>query len=280
MKYRIFTILLVLVVVVLCGCQTPQRRFSADADCPGKATVAEAVRLLALQRHNVQPLEVAADCTISWREADGTEKNENIDGPLYFVPPGKIRFAGNKFGKVQFGTNETEFWLLVEPDISSYWWGDKARANDCRETMLINPANIAEALGIVDVTADWTLRHRGNYDILDLTKDGKRVKRVYVNTCDYHIKLIEYFDADQMKQVAIELSDYTRGDNGIVVPSRIRMGYFNRQGLEESSAQMNLKQVRVMSPKKQGKKLFVRPSSDRYKEVYQLSENCEFELVK
>ena len=278
MKYGILTILLA--VVVLCGCQGPQRRSFDDMDCPGKATIDEAVRLLALQKQNVQPLKVMADCTISWRDSDGRDKNENVDGRLLFMPPDKLLFQGNKFGKVQFGTNETEFWLLVEPELDAYWFGSKARADRCTETMLINPTNIAEALGIVDVTADWKLHHRGNYDILDLIENGKKVKRVYINTCDYHIEVIEYFDADEMKKVSIELSDYTRGDNGIVVPSRIWAGYYDKLGIDESSVEIELKQVRALPTKKQKKELFVRPSPDGYKEVHRLNEQCEFELVE
>ena len=234
-----------------------------------------------MQKQNVQPLEVAADCTISWREPDGKKENENVDGQLFFVPPDKILFRGNKLGsKVQFGTNETQFWLRVDAE-DAYWWGSKVRADQCTEKMLINPANIAEALGIVDVTTDWKLSHRGNYDILDLIENGKKVKRVYINTCDYHIEEIEYFDADELKKVSIELSDYTLGeDNGIVVPSRIWMGYYDKQGIDESFVEIKLKQVRVMSPKNQHKKLFVRPSQDGYKDVYRLNEHCEFELVE
>ena len=250
-------------------------------DCPGKATIGEAVRMLSLQKQNVQPLEVVADCTISWREADGKKPDENVPGKLLFMPPDKLLFRGNKFGKVQFGTNETEFWLLVEPELDTYWWGSKDQADQCAETMLINPTNIAEALGIVDVTTDWKLSHRGNYDILELIEDGKKVKRVYINTCDYHIEEIEYFDADGFKKVSIKLSDYTLGENnGIVVPSRIWAGYYDKQGIDESSVEIDLKQVRVLLPKKQKKKLFVRPSWDGYKDVFRLNEQCEFELIK
>jgi hypothetical protein len=79
--------------------------------------------------------------------------------------------------------------------------------------------------------------------------------------------------------VSIELSEYTVGDNGIIVPSRIWAGYFDREGIDESSVEIKLKHVRAFPPKKQGKKLFVRPDRNGYKEVLKLSENCEFELV-
>ncbi|MBL7215172.1 MAG: hypothetical protein ISS71_05795 [Phycisphaerae bacterium] len=279
MKQTSAFILMALTMALLSGCPAPPTETSGDMTCPGKSTIGEAVRLLALQKQNIQSLEAAAECTISWREADDEEKDENVPGKLIFVPPDKIYFGGSKFGEVRFGTNETEFWLRVEPELDTYWWGTKAQAAGCREGLLLNPADVAEAFGIVDVTTDWKLLHRDNYDILDLYKDGKRAKRVYINTCDYHIEQIEYFGADELKKVSIELSDYTLGANGIVVPSRIWVGYFDREGIDESSVEIRLKHIRYFPPEKQGKKLFVRPGRDGYKEVFRLSENCEFELV-
>lgn len=266
-------------VFFIVGCQPVAVDTTGDLICPGKASVEEAVRVLALQKLNVRPFESAADCTISWRQADGTEKDENVPGKLIFVPPDKIYFGGSKFGEVRFGTNETQFWLRVKPELDTYWWGSKAQAAQCRESLLLNPSDIAEAFGIVEVSSDWQLSHRGNYDILDLLEDGRRKKRVYVNTCEYRIEQIEYFDADELKKVSVELGEYTTGESGIVVPSRIWVGYFDREGLEESSVEIQLKHIRYLPPEKQGAKLFVRPDRDGYEHVLKLSEYCEFELV-
>lgn len=270
--------LLGLAVVFLAGCPAPVVDTTGDLTCPGKATVSEAVRVLALQKLNVRPFEASAECTISWRE-EGKDHDEIVQGKLVFVPTDKIYFGGSKFGEVRFGTNETEFWLRVEPELDTYWWGSKAQAGRCREALLLNPADIAEAFGIVDVTTDWKLSHRGNYDILDLYDGEKKTKRVYVNACEYRIEQVEYLDADELKKVSIELGDYTTGENGIVVPSRIWVGYFDQEGIDESSVEIKLKHIRYLPPEKQGKKLFVRPDRDGYKDVLKLSENCEFELV-
>ena len=248
--------------ILLTGCQPVPVDTTRDLTCPGKATVGEAVRVLALQKLNVRPFEASAECTISWREADGKDKDENVPGKLVFVPKDKIYFGGSKFGEVRFGTNETQFWLRVKPELDTYWWGSKAQAAQCREALLLNPADIAEAFGIVDVTTQWKLSHRGNYDILTLYEGEKKKKRVYVNTCEYRIEQVEYFDADELKKVSIELDDYTTGENGIVVPSRIWVGYFDREGIDESSVEIRLKHIRYLPPEKQGKKLFVRPDRD------------------
>jgi hypothetical protein len=271
--------LLLTATVLLVGCQSVPVDRTGDLTCPGKATVDEAVRVLSLQKLNVRPFEASASCTISWRQG-GKEKNENVNGKLVFVPSDNIYFGGSKFGEVRFGTNETHFWLRVKPELDTYWWGTKAQAARCREALLLNPADIAEAFGIVDVTTDWQLSHRGNYDILDHIEDGRKVKRVYVNTCAYRIEQIEYFDADELKKVSIDLGDYTTGETGIVVPTRIWVGYFDREGIEESSVEVRLRNIRYLPPEKQGAKLFIRPGRDGYKEVLKLSEQCEFELTE
>ena len=279
MSHKLKLLLFVPALMLLFGCPQPPTEISGRRICPGKANIAEAVRLLALQKQNVQPFTAPAECTISWRQTDGTEKDENVPGKLAFVPPDKIYFKGDKFGEVRFGTNETEFWLRSKAgDMDSYWWGDKRQARMCREILLFDPANIAEAFGVVQVTTDWKLWHRDGYDILDLFNAGKREKRLYVNTCDYHIELIEYFDTQQLKKASVELNSYTTSREGFMVPSNIRLAYYDEDGLEESSVQIKLKNIQSLPPEKQSKKLFARPARDGYKNVYRLNENCKFEI--
>lgn len=219
----------------------------------------------------------SADCEITWRDDNDKKKKESVSGKMAFVPPGKIFFKGDKFGEIRFGANDEEFWLRVKPELDSYWFGSKAQAAQCDESLLLNPAQIAEALGIVNVTADWQLFYRDGYDILSLYESGKIKKRVYVNACDYRIEEIEYFDADQTKKVSVKLKDYWAGDDGLTVPSTISVSYLDALGVEESSVRVDLKHIRLLPSEKQKKKLFERPGRDGYERLYRLNENCEFE---
>ncbi len=267
-------IFLTAVLLLAAGCQQPAAR--PKQICPGKETIEQAAAVLQLQKQNVQPMMASADCVMSWRDEKGEEKDERVSGKLAFVPPGKIFFKGDKFGEIRFGTNETQFWLRIRPELDSYWFGSKLLADQCDQMLMINPANIAEALGIVDVTPDWTLMYRDGYDILSLYEDQKLKKRVYVNACDYRIERIEYFDGVGMKKVSVELTDYWAGDDGLMVPSTIRVGSFDSLAAEESSVQIKLKHIRPFPAEKQKKKLFQRPGRDGYEHVYQLNDNCEF----
>ena len=272
-------IFLTAAMVVLPGCQQPV--IQPKRLCPGKATAQQAAAVLHLQKQNVQPIMASADCIVSWRDEKGKDRHEPFDAQLRFVPPEKIFFKGDKlFNEIRFGTNETEFWLRVKPEMDSYWWGSKILADQCDQVLLINPAQIAEALGIVDVTPDWMLIYRDGYDILSLYEDEKLKKRVYVNACDYRIERIEYFDGYGMKKVSVELTDYWAGDDGLMVPSKIRVGSFDSLGIEESSVQIKLKHIRPFPPEKQKKRLFQRPGRDGYEHLYRLDENCEFERLQ
>ncbi len=262
------------VLVVASGCQQPT--LQPKQLCPGKPTVQQAAAMIELQKQNVQPMMASAECIMSWLDEKGSEKDEQVSGKMAFVPPGKIFFKGDKFGEIRFGTNETEFWLRVKPELDSYWWGSKAQAAQCDETLLFNPAQIAEALGIVNVTTDWDLFYRDGYDVLSLYEAGKLKKRVYVNACDYHIEEIEYFDVREIKKVSVKLTNYWAGDDGLTVPATIFVSYFDALGLEESSVQIKLKHIRPFPPEKQKKRLFERPGRDGYEHVYRLDNNCEF----
>jgi hypothetical protein len=263
------------------GCQPGQKR-GGEIRCPGKASMEEAIRVLSLQRQNLQPFQASADCTITYRDEDGQLRDEPVRGAkMAFVPDAKIYFKGELvFKELRFGTNETEFWLRIKADLEdfgdSYWWGARADVKQCPETLPVNPDNIAEALGIVEVTPDWELSNRDGYDLLTLFKDGRISKRVSVNACDYRIQDIDYFDTEGLRRVSVELKNYSAQENGIMVPTWIQIVSYDRMGLSELAVLFELKNIRSLPPEKIGKKLFARPDRDGFGRLYRLNEKCEF----
>lgn len=265
-----------LLVILLCGCG-PQTRPIQRPVCPGKATLLEAIEALNLQRQNLQAFRAGADGVISYQK-DGQFRDEPIrGGNLAFVPPDKVYFKGEiVFKEARFGTNEDEFWLRIKYEMDTYWWGSRQTAHKCAGQLIFDPAGIAEAIGIVNVTDDWELFYRDGYDILTLRRDGQISKRIYVNACDYRVELLEYFDTEGRRKVAIELSDYNVDESGIMVPTTIRAASYDDQGLEESAVRFELKNIRPLPADKQGPALFTRPDRDGYGTVLHLNENCEF----
>lgn len=281
MKHLISLLLVIVVLALLAGCQPMGERIIDVPECLGKADIADAVRVLSLQRQNVRSFKSRADCTVYFKNSEGQLKPEGVDATIRFVPPTKIYFKGDKFGEIRLGTNDTEFWLRIKPDMDTYWYGSKALAAECSADLPVNPDAIAEALGVVDVTTDWTLFHRDGYDLLDYAEDGNKRKRLYVDACTYLIRRIEYFDRAGALIASAELSEYSTGeDHGIVVPTRIYVANYDSMGLESDSIEIKLKHIAPFTPtEKQLQKMFARPERDGYESMRELTDNCEFELV-
>ena len=272
---------LIVACLFVMGCQ-PGPRQGGEILCPGKASIDEAIRVLSLQRQNLQPFQANADCTITYRSEDGDERHEPVRGAkMAFVPDTKMYFKGELvFKELRFGTNETEFWLRIKADLEdfgdSYWWGARADVKQCPQTLPVNPDNIAEALGIVQVTPDWELSNRDGFDLLTLVENGRIQKRVTVNACDYLIEEIDYFDAEGMKRASVQLKHYAAGENGILVPTWIKVVSYDRMGQSDLAILFELKNIRSLPPERIGKKLFARPDRDGYGHLYRLNEKCEF----
>ena len=246
--------------------------------CPGKGSIADSVAMLSLQRQNAQPLQAGADCVFHYTDDNGKPQSKEVKAvAVRFVPPDRVLFRGSVFGDVVgFGANEDEFWLRVKPDLDSYWWGTREQAEKCSERILINPYNVIEALGKVDVNADWQLSYSNGDDILTLKKDdGTLVKRVFINACDYLVERIEYFDSEGLLKAAADLSDYTAGEQGLNVPSAIEVTQY-QYGIPEGSVEIELKHVRPFVPQAKHKRLFQRPEREGFEYMYQLNEDCDF----
>lgn len=274
---RAILLLLTGVCLLLTGCQPgvvgPVRA------CPGKASIDEAVETLLLHRRNLQPLQGRADCIFHYKDEKGKMKRKEVKAVnVRFIPHTRILFRGNVFGDVVgFGANHEEFWLRIKPDMDSYWWGTRAQAANCSEALLINPYNVIEALGTVEITTDWQLSYEAGYDIFTLSDtEGTPVKRVYADACDYLLRRIEYFDNEGLLKASAELNDYTTGEHGLVVPTLIDVSHY-QLGIPEGRVEIQLKHLRPFEPnEKQLRYLFQRPERDGFGFMYRLDDNCEF----
>ncbi|MBE0536328.1 MAG: hypothetical protein IH624_11720 [Phycisphaerae bacterium] len=246
----------------------------------GKQNIHEAVAALNAHRERIRPIRAGGNCRVEWYESDGTLKRENPAIQLRMVPPSRLYFVGEIIGSevVQFGTNPQEFWFRLKPkEVSSYWWGIRETARKCRSGGMLNPESVLEALGIVDIDANWTLVGREGFDILTLNDfAGIPIKRVYVDWRDYLVRNIEYFDAYGEIVAAAGMSGYGEDSGGIPVPTQIAIQYFQSSG-GSLSISMTLRGVRLFEPTEvQLKGLFARPSTDGFENIYVLADNCEF----
>jgi len=195
---------------------------------------------------------------------------------LWMNPPSEISLHGDvAFDPrgVILGANRDEFWLAIRPKISSYWrgrWSD----GDKVQTLILNPRIVLEAVGIVAPGGDepqrggWSLTNKGPYDILTRRdEEGLISKRIYVCSCDYLVRKIEYYDEFGRVAVAAELADYEEAVEGFKVPNYIKVV---KRGLggRDDSVRINLKSVKPMSFNEKQLEALFQPQPGRFEHVY------------
>lgn len=223
------------------------------------------------------PVRAFADCTFFYTGSDGNQKRQKVERvTVRYIPPDRVLFRGIEFGEVSFGANENEFWVRVKPEWDSYWWGTRRQIEQCSETMLINPYTVTDAFGAPEVTRDWKLEYKGGYDVLTRYRENKKLsKRIYVDTCDYRIRRIEYYDSEGYLLAAARLSNYTTTLD-VVIPSEIEVSSY-RLGIKEYEVDITLNHAGSWKPSdRQRQDLFVRPDRDGFGHMYRLNEDCDF----
>lgn len=257
------------------GCQRPVKRLPA-VWCPGKESIEEAVRTLELQRANLHPIRAAVQATLEWSEEDGRQKRESLDAQLRYVPTERLFLRGDKFGEIRFGTNAEAFWLMIKPELDTYWWGTRRAGEECGEALQFQPWHVAEALGAVEVDTSWTLSYEGGFDILTKTDAGGELrKRVWVRACDYAIERIEVYPAAN-EIVRVLLDRYEVTEQGYAVPSDIQVEHYRDTDMV-GAMRLELNGIRYFeTDAARMERLFARPSAENYEYVYQLTEDCDF----
>ncbi|HOQ05003.1 MAG TPA: hypothetical protein PKY88_07320 [Anaerohalosphaeraceae bacterium] len=274
-------ILLGVWAVFQAGCASPSSMPPAQVrPCRGKGTIEEAVKVLALKRANLHPLKASARCFLEWTDSEGKVRKETFDAQFRYVPPDCLFVRGDKFGEIRFGTNAEAFWMMVKPEIDTYWWGTRQAAEQCREMIQFNPWNVIEALGVVQVDTNWTLDWHNGFDVLTLTDpNGVLVRKIWIRACDYQVISIESADSQGRQNVRIQMDDYVPTEQGFSVPSVIEAQHFSG-GRADASLRLELRGVGLFEVDPvRAQRLFSRPSEENYRTVYRLSSACEFVLV-
>ena len=240
---------IVAAVLILAGCvsvvQEPMEV------CPGKESVGQALAALQSHSRNMVSLRAKGQCRLQY-SVDRKKHNENLTATILLQPPFDIYLQGDAAlvpKAVILGSNEQEFWLSLSPkEISTYWWG-KWSEQDSSEGLVINPRTLLEALGIaeVDVQEDWSLSNEGPFDILTKRELGVVTKKIYVYSCDYRVRKIEYFDGNGQAVACTELTGYREVSELFSVPALIKITTYAKDNTEDSlSITLDLKSVRPM----------------------------------
>jgi hypothetical protein len=256
------------------------------AVCPGKISTADALAVLRSRSQNIVPFRASGQGHLTYYvEGKKKPQSESIDVKLWVNPPMEIYLQGDKpliAKAVVLGSNEHEFWLAVSPkEISLYCWGEWSQQNSS-EGPAINPRTLLEALGIGEAetsegwpatrTAGWSLSNKGAFDILTKQEQGVITKKMYIYSCDYRVRKIEFFGVAGGVVARAELEDYREASNGFFVPAMIKITTQGRGRIEDSlSITLDLASIKpadIAEP--QRKYLFERRPPQGFKHVHRI----------
>jgi hypothetical protein len=243
--------------------------------CPGKKSVTESVSALKSDSQNIVQFKANGRCRYRYFDEDKSKsRSENLSVKLRVSPPVNIYLQGDAplvSKAVVLGSNEDEFWLSIRPkEISAYWWG-KWSEQDNAGGILINPKILLEALGIIkiDEEENWFLTNKGPFDILTKQDGDVITKKIYIYSCDYRIRKIEYFDPNGGVIARIKLAKYKNVSEDCTIPSSIEITT-NAQGDTEESESITLN-LRSIKPAVINDIIFNRRPPRGFKHVYQIA---------
>ncbi len=270
---RTFVLSVVATIGILAGC-TPKIQKPTQV-CPGKRSVADALAALRSNAQNMVPFRANGQCYLEYYpEGKSKPKGEQLTvQQLWVDPPFNVFFQGDKppLSKVMIlGSNANDFWLAIRPEISLYCWG-KWSEQEFAEGPLINPRTLLEALGIgeIETERDWSLSNKGPYDILTKREGGAITKKIYIFSCDYRVRKIEFFDPQGQVAAVAELDRYEQVSEGFFVPALTKVTTYSESDRKKPlSFTLDLHRIRPTKVTElQRDYLFRRPSAKGFKKV-------------
>ena len=261
-------------LAILWGC-APQKPI-AKRECPGALSAVESLSNLELQSEKAVPVKANGQCLLRYYDEEAKLQKENFAVKLWVNPPSEIYLQGdvalNAKGIV-LGSNTEEFWLAIRPkEISGYWWG-KWEEQESLAKMWINPKVLLEAIGVSEVSCrdSWSLSKERDFDVLTKRNGSVENRKVYVDTCDYLVRRIEYFHLKGQRAAFAELDRYKEVVEGFSMPRFIRIVNEGSNSEDLVEIELNLKPAKKTSfNEKQQAVLFGRPEPRGFEHVYRI----------
>lgn len=241
-----------------------------------RKSAAEALSVLMSRSQHTGPLKANGQCLWQYY-IDGKRRKENFAVKLWVNPPAEVYLQGdvafNPRGIV-LGSNASEFWLLIKPELSSYSWG-KWSEQETSGGLMVVPKTLNEALGIVEVVDEksWSLSKEGGFDVLVRRNDkGGIARKMYINPRNYLVRKIEYYDVSGNVLALAELDKHKDVTEDFFVPTVIKIMMYGEAGSKNSdSITLNLKSVKSTDfSDKQRSAFFTFPPKKGYKHFYRI----------
>ena len=270
-----FVLSIITIILILAGCG-PSIRKPLEV-CPGKESVSEAMAALQSNTKNIVSLQAKGRCLLQYYDEDKNKHKEALAVRVLVNPPLEIYLQGDNAlvpKAIVLGSNEREFWLSVRPkEISTHWWG-RWSEQDISGGLVISPRTLLEALGIglVDYEQNWSLSNEEAFDILIKQEQGVTVKKIYIYSCDYRVRKIEFYDHDSQVVARAELDKYKEVSEGFFVPALIKVATYAPNTTEESlSFTLNLRSIKPAKFSEQRRNLlFYHRLPKGFKHIYRI----------
>jgi len=264
------------IIVFLAGCES--RIHQPSKICPGKDSVSDVLAALQSQSKNITPLRANGQCRFEYYvEGKKKPQQENLNVKLWVNPPVDIYMQGDKAlvpKAFVLGSNEKEFWLSMSPkEISTHWWGYWSE-QDLSEGLVINPRTLLESLGIGELESreGLSLSNEGPYDVISKRQQDVVIKKIYIYSCDYRVRKIEFFNKEGQIVAGAELDKYKEVSDGFLVPSLIKVATYSQEtGKSSLSITLELSSIKPATiTEPQRKVLFKLPRPRGFEKIYKI----------
>ena len=143
----------VLTLALGSGCPPPQKPPPVPTPQPSRSLE----EIVSTIEHNAALLDQALwsgsiHVVARFRDEDDREHVYNLDGNLLYRQPRDLRVdlrpgLGNQV--MQIGSNENDYWVWVEPELETMWWGRHRHVGKgCARKIVVRPDRIVSALGV------------------------------------------------------------------------------------------------------------------------------------
>ncbi len=175
----------------------------------------------------------------------GHTETYDLDGTLLYRKPRDLYLELNHAlgGKIEFGSNDQEFWVWKRLGKERYWWGRQASIDANQELNIpLRPTDIVDVLGLgrLDLPDRSAFKVRDDrYEIRLTAQDAwgftRPVRRISIDRrAPFLVREMIYYSPEGRPRVEAALSDYTPvGENGPLVPRRIHI-HWPEKGSEMS----------------------------------------------